>query len=54
MLGGELEKLTKPRVAQVVDGKKIVNEKFAEVQKAAYNVLSSAFRKRVDALSQQE
>lgn len=54
MLGSELEKLTKPRVAQVVDGKKIVDEKFSEIQKAAYNVLSSAFRKRVDALSQQE
>lgn len=54
MLGGELEKLTKPRVAQVIDGKKIIDEKFAEVQKAAYNVLSSAFRKRIDALSQQE
>ena len=54
MLGGELEKLKKPRVAQIVDGEKIIGEKFAEVQKTAYNVLSSAFRKRVDTLSQQE
>lgn len=54
MLGGELDKLTKPRVAQIVDGEKIIEEKFSEVQKAAYNVLSSAFRKRVDALNQQD
>lgn len=54
MLGGELEKLAKPRVAQIVDGEKIIEEKFSAVQKTAYNVLSSAFRKRVEALSQQE
>ncbi|MGH8611004.1 MAG: hypothetical protein ACREYF_02885 [Gammaproteobacteria bacterium] len=54
MLGGELEKLAKPRAARIVDGEKIIEEKFAEIQKAAYNVVSSAFRKRVEALNQQE
>jgi hypothetical protein len=54
MLGGELEKLAKARVAQVDDGAKIIQEKFTEVQHAAYNVLSSAFRKRVEILSRQE
>lgn len=53
MLGGELEKLAKPRVAQIVDGEKIIREKFSDVQKAAYSTLSSAFRKRVEALNQQ-
>lgn len=54
MLGGKLEKLAKPRVAQIVDGEKIIEEKFGEVQKAAYKTLSSAFRNRLEALSQQE
>ena len=54
MLGGELPKLAKPRVAQIVNGEKIIEEKFAEAQKTTYNVLSSDFRKRVEALSQQE
>lgn len=54
ILGGQLEKLAKPRIAQIVDGKKIIEAKFAEVQKAAYNVLSSAFRKRIEALNQHE
>ena len=54
MLGGELEKLTKPRAAQIVDGEKIIDEKFAEIQKAAYSVVSSAFRTRVEALDKQE
>jgi hypothetical protein len=50
MLGGELEKLPKPRVAQILDGRKIMQDKFGEIQKAAYDVLSSDFRKRVEQL----
>lgn len=53
MLGGELEKLAKPRVAQIVDGRKVIQEKFGEIQKAAYSVLSSEFRKRVEAFEAQ-
>lgn len=49
-LGGELEKLKKPRVAQIVDGEKIINEKFSAIKQAAHNVLSSAFRKNIESL----
>lgn len=48
VLGTTLDKLAKPRIAQIVDGSKIIQEKFAEVEKAAYDVLSSDFRRRVD------
>ena len=53
-LGGVLPRLTKPRISQIVEGEKIIDEKFAEIEKSAYNVLSSAFRKQFDALSQQD
>ena len=53
-LGGELERLPKPRVAQIVDGEKIIKEKFVELQQAAYKVLASEFRKRVDAIEGQD
>lgn len=52
MLGGELEKLSKPRVAQIIEGQKIIQDKFGEMQKAAYDVLSSDFRKRVEQLEE--
>jgi hypothetical protein len=49
-LGVELEKLSKPRIAQVVDGSDIINSKFAEIQKKAFEVLAGDFRKKVQAL----
>jgi hypothetical protein len=52
ILGGKLEKLAKPRIAQIINGKEVISSKFAEVQKAAYNVLSSEFKKRVEALKE--
>lgn len=47
-LGATLDKLTKPRISQIVDGSNIINEEFAKIQKSAYDVLSSDFRKKVD------
>lgn len=52
--GTELPKLTKPRVAQIVNGKKIIQEKFVDVQNAAFQVLSSDFRRRAEAVNVQE
>jgi len=46
--GTQLEKLPKPRIAQVIDGKEIFNEEFAKIEKAAYDVLASDFRKKAD------
>lgn len=42
-----LEPLAKPRIAQVIDGEKIIGEEFSTVQQAAFDVLSSDFRKKV-------
>jgi len=53
-LGVTLDKLPKPRVAQIVDGTKIIRDEFAKIEKAAYDVLASDFRKKVDKLSTQE
>lgn len=50
VLGVEMPKLEKPRLGQVVDGEKIISSKFAEIQKAAYDSLSSAFRAKIDKL----
>lgn len=47
-LGTPIEKLPKPRISQVVDGKKIIEEEFGKIAKTAYELLSSDFRKRVD------
>jgi len=53
-LGVTLPKLPKPRIAQIVDGSNIIREEFAKVQKAAYDVLASDFRKKVDKLITKE
>lgn len=54
ILDFELERLAKPRIAQIVDGAKIIQEEFAKVDRAAYEVLATNFRKRVDHLSADE
>jgi hypothetical protein len=48
ILGKPIEKLAKPRISQIVDGKKIVNGEFARIEKAAYEALASDFRKKVE------
>lgn len=49
ILGQPMPKLTKPRISQVVDGKKIFEEEFAKIQRLAYDLLASDFRKKVSA-----
>lgn len=48
VLGITLDKLSKPRIAQIVDGSKIIREEFTKIEKTAYNVMSSDFRKKVE------
>ena len=47
VLGATLDKLPKPRISQIIDGSKIIGEEFAKIEKAAFNVLASDFRKKV-------
>lgn len=54
VLGVTLDKLPKPRIAQIVDGSKIIRDEFAKIEKAAYEVLASDFRKKVDNLTAQD
>lgn len=49
-----LERLEKPRIAQIVDGSEIISEEFGKIQKKAFEALSSKFRDQVDALTAQE
>jgi hypothetical protein len=46
-LGVTFDKLPKPRIAQIADGSKIIREEFTKIEKAAYDVLASDFRKKV-------
>lgn len=53
-LGKTLEKLPKPRIGQIVDGKKIIGTEFSKVETAAYNALASDFRQKVGKLAADE
>jgi hypothetical protein len=53
-LDATLDKLPKPRISQILDGAKIISEEFAKIEKAAYDVLASDFRKKVIALEGSE
>lgn len=50
----KLNKLPKPRIAQIVDGSNIIREEFSKVEKASYDVLASDFRKKVAKLITKE
>jgi len=50
-LGAKLDRLPRPRISQVVDGQKIVREEFDAIGRRAYEMLSSDYRRRVEALS---
>lgn len=54
VLGTAMPKLERPRVSQIVDGEKIIAQEFADVQKAALDVLSSDFRSRIEKLLAEE
>lgn len=47
-LGQPVEKLAKPRISQIVEGKKIFDKEFEKIKKTAYGFLASDFRKKVD------
>lgn len=53
ILGKPIEKLAKPRISQIVDGKKIIEGEFARVEKTAYEALASDFRKKVESFNAQ-
>ena len=53
ILGKPIEKLAKPRISQIVDGKKIIDGEFERIAKTAYEALASDFRKKVDSLNTQ-
>lgn len=48
ILGQAIDKLSKPRISQVVEGKKIFDKEFERIKKTAYSFLASDFRKKVD------
>jgi hypothetical protein len=48
LLGMKFDKLPKPRISQIIDGSSLINEEFSKVDKAAYDALSSEFRKKVE------
>lgn len=47
-MGKAVPKLSKPRVAQFVEGEKIMNNEFGKIKKAAYESLASNFRSKID------
>ncbi|UZJ44463.1 hypothetical protein OOT55_17675 [Marinimicrobium sp. C6131] len=49
-MGVTLPKLERPRIAQIVDGKDIINSQFGELRKKAFSFLSSTFREKVEKL----
>ncbi len=53
ILDKAVPKLPKPRITQIVEGKKIIGEEFAKIQQKAYSYLSSDFRKRVDEMEKE-
>lgn len=48
ILGKPIEKLSMPRISQILDGKNIIEGEFSRLEKAAYEVLASNFRKKVE------
>jgi hypothetical protein len=54
VLGAQVPRLAKPRIAQIVDGAKIIRDEFANVQRAAFKVTSKSFQARVETLLAQE
>ena len=53
-MGASIPKLKKPRISQIVDGKKIIQKEFNAIAKAAFNVLSSDFRTKIEKLLSEE
>ena len=53
-MGVILEKLTKPRVAQIIDGSNVINAEFDKIENAAFDVLSGDFKTKVDKVISKE
>jgi hypothetical protein len=54
IMGKDLPKLPKPRIAQIVDGKTIYDREFAKIEKSAYEGLSTEFRKNIEQMIAKE
>jgi hypothetical protein len=52
-MGTTFEKLSKPRIAQIVKGGDIMSKEFSYIEKASYEVLSSDFRRRANKLMEE-
>lgn len=53
-MGAEIPKLEKPRIGQIVDGSEIIDKEFGTISKAAFDVLASDFRSKVETLLSKE
>ena len=53
-MGTKMPRLAKPRIAQVIDGKEVIDKTFARIRTAAYEVLASDFRRKVDLVNARE
>ncbi|MCB9990856.1 MAG: hypothetical protein H6867_05705 [Rhodospirillales bacterium] len=49
-MGTTFEKLAKPRISQILDGKKIIQQEFANLKKKAFEVTASDFQKKANKL----
>lgn len=47
ILGVSIPRLAKPRIAQIIDGSKVIQEEFAKIDKLAFDMLSSDFKIKV-------
>jgi len=45
---------TKPRIAQIIDGKDIINEEFSKLNTLAFKMLSTDFQHKVEQLKAKE
>ncbi len=50
VMGTEMPRLDKPRISQIVDGKKIIAQEFGKVREAAFKAMASDFQRKVNAL----
>ncbi len=49
-MGTTFEKLPKPRISQILDGKKIIQQEFTNLKKKAFEVTASDFQKKANKL----
>ncbi len=54
VLGTTFPKLEKPRIAQIVDGEKIINTEFANLKKMTFEMLSVEFQNKIKKLIESE